>query len=640
MAHSTSVWVLTLCCAATICFQAPAQTSTATDYPLNREPSKTKAPSKVRESPAIDLAQRATAVSIINSLVDESERYKDQTLRVRTQARAADALWSVDQVRARELFLRAWKTAEKADEDGEQAAEEARKRALSTRGGGITMIPPAASMRSEVLGLAARRDPALGEILLAKLEEEKEREDGAAEQKTVPDSFDPTEPRLAIAKRLEIALQLLNAGDVKEAKAFAEPALGYATSQGIIFLCLLRQKDSETADQLYAQLLALAANDPSADATAVSLLSSYAFTPTVLVTATKRGRVSNQFSETAQNYELSPGLRSNFFRIAAAILLRPPPLPSQDRSIAGRAGTYFTVARLLPVFDRYADNYVPALNAQLALLSPDAPETFTNGQDSMLRLGLGSEGPNRETVTEILNQLGGATNSAERDTLYVKAIRAGAASGDPRIREFADKIEDENLKESARAFADLAIVRRAISKKDVDGGLRIVRNGHLSPLHRVWALSEIGSLLKSDPGRVSQLLDDAATEANRIDVGEANRVYALACVSASFFIIDRFRSWSVASDAIKAANAVPGFTGEDAKLSARLRTKNVISMISVDEPSFNIVNLFDLLSRDDLQLALNLANDLKEESPRAAATLTIASSILKKQKSPAFASRR
>jgi hypothetical protein len=639
MAHRTSGWVLTLCCVVTVTFQAQAQTPATRDNPSNREPYRTKSPSNDRESTTVEQTQREIAISIINSLVDQAERYRDQTLRVRTQARAADALWSIDQVQARELFLRAWKTAERVDEEADQTAEVARKRALSTRGGGITMIPPAASLRSEVLRLAARRDPSLGEFLLAKLEKEKEREDGTSDQKSASsEGFDPTEPSIAITKRLEVALQLLNAGDLKQAKAFAGSALGFTTSQGIIFLCALRQKDSDAADELYARLLARAATDPSAEATTVSLLSSYAFTPTLLVTATIRGRISNQFGDTTQSYELSPGLRTNFFRVAAAILLRPPSY--QDRTVAGRAGTYFTIARLLPLFERYAPNYIPALNAQLAMLAPDAPETFRNGQENMLRLGLGPEGPNRDTVPEILNQLGGAASSAERDTLYVKAIRAGAPNGDPRIREFADKIEDENLRERARSFADLALVRSAISKKDVEGGLRIVRGGYLSTLHRVWALSQIASLVKSDPARVSQLLDDAATEANHIDGGEADRVYALACVSASFFTVDRFRSWGVASDAISAANAVPGFTGEDGKLSARLRTKNVISMISVNEPSFNIVNLFDLLSRDDLELAISLANDLKEESPRAAATLAIASSILKRQKTPAFASRR
>src|SRR5712692_8648045 len=121
MAHRISIWVLTLSCAATVSFQSQAQTPAAKENP-SRDTSKTKDLPNGQESAAIEQIRRESAVSIIRSLVEESERYHDQTLRVRTQARAADALWSVDETVARGLFLRAWRTAEKVDEEGEQTA--------------------------------------------------------------------------------------------------------------------------------------------------------------------------------------------------------------------------------------------------------------------------------------------------------------------------------------------------------------------------------------------------------------------------------------------------------------------------------------------------------------------------------------
>src|SRR5919112_1891057 len=62
-------------------------------------------------------ARRATAISLINSLADEARGFRDETLRARVQARAADALWETDAERARALFRRAWDAAEASDRE-------------------------------------------------------------------------------------------------------------------------------------------------------------------------------------------------------------------------------------------------------------------------------------------------------------------------------------------------------------------------------------------------------------------------------------------------------------------------------------------------------------------------------------------
>jgi len=634
MAHRIPAWVLALCCAASLSSSSQAQTSAASRYPRTvAESYNPRTSPKEREFPTAAQTKRAAAISIVASIVTESERYRDQTLKGRTQARAADALWDVDRELARDLFRRAWVIAEKVDKRGEQDAEEARKRFLNSRGGGGTVIPPAANLRSEVLKLAAQRDTALGNDLLARLDAPKESTDETPELKDIAPSFlDPTEPELAIVKRLDLAQQLLEGGDIRRAKAFATPALSYTTSQGIIFLCSLRRVDASGADELYVKLLTRAEGDSASDATTVSLLSSYAFTPNLLVTATRRGRVANQFSDMAQPYDLTPALRAQFLNVAASILLRPLPPPDQDRTSAGRAGTYFTIARLLPIFERYNSEHVPSLKEQLTLLSPDAPASFRNGEESMLLMGLVPAGTG-ETLSEILDQLHGTATSTDRDIVYVKAIRAAAAAGDPRAREFAEKIESADLKGRARPFADLVAVRSAINKRDVEGGIRIAREGYLAPLHRAWALAQIAGLLKkSDPIRAIQLLNEAAAEAKRIEPGEPERVHALTCVALRLFELDRLHAWALAVDVVKAANSVDGFSGEDGKLTARLRAKNVIAMINSDEPSFNAITLFARLGQDDLQHAISLVNNLTGDAPRVAASLAIARPIILKQK--------
>ena len=597
-------------------------------------PAKRSAISNPTDSSSSSTADRsqAAAIAIIHSLVERSERFQDLRLRASTQAKAADAIWDVDPGFARDLFLRVWSVAETVDEEGSQRAEEARRTALADRSVGLVLLTPQSSMRSEVLRLATRHDQKLGEMFLDKLEAPKDE----SSKNTSTSYFDPTEPKLAIAKRLEVALRLLNAGDTVQAKAFAESALTFATSQGIIFLCTLRQNEPENADKLYTRLLAYTQIDSSADATTVSLLSSYVFTPTLLVTATRRGRISNQFADNASHADIPVGLRSSFFRVAASILLRPLPAGSEDRSAAGPGGTYFTIARLLPLFQQYAPDYVPALNSQLSVLSVAAPENYKNGQEEMLHLGLQSE--NSRTVESILSKVPEASGNSERDTLYIEAIRLGSQTGDPQIRQLADKVEDRKLRESAQAFADLAVISNSINKKRTKEALEIFSDGRLLPLHRIWAATKLSALVRSsDPDRADQLLDDSAEALTSFASDDPQRLYGLTCVADTFLKVNRIHFWNSLQDAISAANAIPTAELESTKLAARLRTRNIIAMINVYEPSFSLVHLFELLAQEDIDLAVSTAGRLNGESASAAVNLGIARVALTHKAQPAKA---
>jgi hypothetical protein len=620
-------WVLFLL--ATLPASTRAQIASAHEYhAVAKEPRAREGYLKPHNPSDMADAQRALAVSKLSSLAEEANGFKDPTLRVHIQAWAADILWETDRAQSRRLFLRAWDTAESVDKAGALATDEARKRALYSRGG-LTFIPPQPNLRSEVLGLAARRDKELGETLLSRLEDSKEQE---AEAETGDNSsfFDPTEPPQAVARRLELASELLTAGEIERAKVIADPGLMYATSQGIIFLCALRQKEAAEADARFSRLLALSAKDSRTDATSISLLSSYIFTPNLLVTATKNGRMSNQLSERAVTATPPERLRSAFLMLAAEVLLRPLPPPDQDRTSAGRGGDYFTIRRLLPLFAQYAPDHVPALNARLTLLAQDAPPAYRNDENGMLTVGLIPESPGRDDLSAVLDPLSGAVGVAERDLIYLKAVRAAAVKGDVRVREFADKIDNADLKRRARAFADFIAVRKLLGEKDVVSAVRIIRNGELQPLQRVWAYTEAAGLLsKSDISGAVQMLGEASSEAQGIDSSGLDRVYALACVASGFLKIDRSHAWEIAAEVVKASNAAPDFDASNGKLTARLQARGVVAMESINVPSFNLSNLFASLAKDDYQRAEGMADTLKGEAPRATARLAVTSSLLR-----------
>src|SRR5215212_4475895 len=56
--------------------------------------------------------RRARARSLLISLSTDARSFRDQTLRARSLARIADALWLVDPEQARMLFRKAWEAAE------------------------------------------------------------------------------------------------------------------------------------------------------------------------------------------------------------------------------------------------------------------------------------------------------------------------------------------------------------------------------------------------------------------------------------------------------------------------------------------------------------------------------------------------
>ncbi|HEX8685930.1 MAG TPA: hypothetical protein VF654_05490, partial [Pyrinomonadaceae bacterium] len=392
--------------------------------------------------------QRTTAVSLVSGLADEARTFRDPALRARVQARAADVLWDTERERAQALFRRAWDEAEAADADADRRVAEDKRRQQRERGTFSVQLPP--SLRAEVLRLAAKRDRSLGEEFLMKLDEARKREAEAgatsgerptdAAQDNQQQRPDPMDTPPAVAKRLRLAIQLLEDGDTERALQFADPALGSVTAVGLEFLARLRPKNAMAADERYAALVARAANSPASDANTASMLSSYLFTPWMFMTFTAGG---GSDSHAFTREQLRPPadapaeLRAAYFRTAAAILLRPTPTPDQDRTSAGRAGWYMVIARLLPLFDQFAPDRAAALRAKMASLAPDAPDWARQpGENSALTRGLVPEDPNRDRVGDTLGRLDRAKTAEERDAVYVDAVFDAVRQKDARVEEF------------------------------------------------------------------------------------------------------------------------------------------------------------------------------------------------------------
>ncbi|MDQ1591556.1 MAG: hypothetical protein QOG71_2183 [Pyrinomonadaceae bacterium] len=596
--------------------------------------------------------RRANAIALVNALADESRGFRDQTLKARVQMQAGDALWETDKERARALFRRAWDSAEAADTENMRRGEEQNRAAgrPSTRG---LNIP---NLRGEVLRLAAKRERALGEEFLVRMEEARKRETGelnnasanlptgaptaatatpnaAGGKQAQPERRDPEQTPPDVARRIQLAMQFLADGDVERALQFADPVLNSVNPLSVEFLVQLREKSAAEADRRYNALLTSVALAPTSDAGDILLLSSYVLTPGLYMTVGEGGQgiSSSQRRGDITTPDLPAALRVAFARAASQVLLRPLPQADQDASATGRVGMFFVISRLMPFFEQVIPDGVPALRARLAALNPDIPERARDNFEDDLKRGLVPEGAQGDPVQESLDRAGRATDPRERDMAYLRAAQAAASKGEERARDFADKIEDSELRRQTRAFIAFALVNRAIrDKKDGAEVLRLLAaSGELTPVQRAWAYTEAARLLaKDDRTRALEALESAATAAKGIDAADPDRVRSTVAVATRFFDFDRNRAWEIMADAVKAANAAPEFTGADAGLSSRIRSGGMSMTMNFSAPVFDLTGVFQTLAREDMNRAVALAQTFTNESPRAVATLAVARAVL------------
>jgi tetratricopeptide (TPR) repeat protein len=591
-----------------------------------------KKPRKNTEEADAEAAQQRTiAISLVTTLADEARSFKDQTRRARVQARAADVLWDTDPERARELFQRAWEAAEIVDAEAAKKRAEEMKRLESE--GGPVVVRGGPDLRSEVLRLVAKRDRKLGEEFLKALDEaaEKARTEAAADQRRNAGT------RMGASQRLQLARRLVEDGEVERALEFAAPSLDSVNVDSIYFLSALREKNAQLADTAFANLLARAARDPNSDANTVSGLSSYLFTPFLYVTFERDGGANqNRQRGPTPAPPVNSGLLNSFLKIGFQILMQPLAAPDQDRTTSGQTGKYLIIKRLLPIFEQFAPDLAPGLRTQMTALASYVPSTFQQGENRAVTAGIQPESAEGDPYQRMQERLDRAGKSEDRDAIYADYAVALAGDGDPRVRDLVDKIENTELRKSVKAYTDFQLVQFAIRKKDVAEAVRLVKNGDLTSVQKVWALTSTAKLvMAAERSRATDMLEEALAESRRISGSDPDRARALTAVAVGFGEIDRVRAWEILGEVVKAANGAEDYSGEDSRISSRLQTKIMVVMTNSTSEDIDLLAVFRHLARADLLRAIQLAKTFTGEAPRAVATLAIARSVLEKRKDPA-----
>jgi len=567
------------------------------------------------EADRIAKERREQARSLLISLASDARSFRDQTLRTRSLARIADALWGIDAEQGRALFRKAWEAAETADESQ----------------GSYTLGEGPLNLRREVLRLAARRDRLLADEFLQKLK--------ADQQETKAENSRPSlwELPAALEQRLSLAENLLGTGDIERALQFADPALGSVTISTMDFLTLLREKDPAAADRRYAARLANTGGNMRADANTISLLSSYIFTPQMYVIFNTSGAASwSMMPSPFPPANVGPQLRLAFFQTASGVLLRPQPPPEQDQSTAGIAGKYMVVKRLMPLFEQYAPKDITeAMRGQFEALNSLVSDGVRQGENEWVKKGISPEKSRADQEQPLLDQIERAKTSDERDELHFKLALIALSKDDLKARDYVSKIDESGFRKQAQAWVDWCLAISAIKKKKIETALELARIGELTHIQRVWILTQSAKLLaKTDRDKARSLLDDATSEARRIDGSDLDRPGGLLAIANALKLIEPSRAWDAIFDAVKEANSTEGFTGEDGVLTMTVNNKNLILKKMEGVPDFEIKGIFGEVANDDYDRAVQLARGFQGEAPRANATIAIARSVLNEKSAP------
>ena len=570
--------------------------------------------------------QKSLALSLLVSLATDARSFSDQTLRARTLARIADALWEPDPDQGRTLFRRAWDAASAADQDSARKLEEDRKKQEAATGSFAVVRGP--NLRAEVLRLAAKRDRALGEEMLEKMTEARKQEAIEATSSARRDL--PLDTPAAQRQRLQLAGQLLEA-DMERALQFADPALTNVTMDGLNFLSLLREKNSEAADLRYARLLTITQNDLQADANTVSLLSSYLFTPHMFIMFEPGGgQNSSQMRARAAPPEVAPELRSAFIQTAARVLLRPTASRELDNSSSGIQGKYLVIRRLMPLFEQYAPkDTVEQLKAEMAVLAQGSNRTLQDEDDEALRRGLVPERSAEDWEQSLLDRLDRVKTAEERDGLYIMLAIRTADKGDLRARDYVDKVDSMDVRKQVKPYVDMTLAINAVDKKDFDKALTLAEIGELTHIQRVWLLTQAAKQMPpAAKERALQTIEAAAAEARRIGGSEPDRTRGLIAVANAYLAVDRPRAWETMLEVAKASKSAEGFSGEDGRLMLRMQTKAQTSVRTSTVEDFNLTGVFRALAQDNADQAVELARSFEQEAPRSTALIAVARTLL------------
>lgn len=587
--------------------------------------------------------RRAQAVDLLNETAYAARLLDDLDYRARIQALAADALWSSDEQGARAIFRRAW--------DSATAADKVEQKALLDASGLPTISEETfvGDAREELLIKVATHDPQLANLFLQEYLKDRYADQNETQAESQPQQRRTPWRRLTGGgqRRLALAYNLLYRNEPERAAQIAAPVVNEGVSGDLMeFILHLREYDPSQADALYLNLLKVAGTDATADANSVLLLSSPIVSPRLLTVVDDNGSmefrtITLQTTEPQKLPPPSSTTRSLFYDVAATILARPV-VPRPDVNPARAAvALYFTINRLLPYFEREATRYAPEMQARLGALANEIEASRREQLSAQAELTSLTPVRADDPLKPQVEKLTRAGEESRRDVVAAALVKLAVEKRFwDRAKRFAAEIKDQKTQRAALTFisvGQIADITRAYAndkKGEFEYLATFVRGADVPPFAAAWGLAQTALIATRAEGKaqaVSELFDEAERYAALIEMGTHERVAAYSALTTYAARSDQARAWRLLSEAVKAANNVKDYAGDEGSIDLGAdegASEDVESPFTIEADEFRLDRIFATMARLDFEKALVAARGLRGKIPQALAQIAAARATL------------
>jgi hypothetical protein len=547
-----------------------------------------------REDPA-----RYQALAALEEVIKESQKYEDQSLRVRVKARVADVLWPLEPARGRELAANAFEEAGSLKGD----------------------IAARYRLRAEITAVARRHDPDWAAQLIARFEES--AEDAGRLSR---DSLEQISERGALY--LDSARDFLREGEQERALDFARRSFTEGRSaQFIWFLNDLRARDAAAADKFFLEAVKALVPGRSGP-NDVLLLGLYLFFPGSVAVGTLDGveAVSYGVSFGAAP-AVPPTLARPYLRAAADVLLRFPATPGQPGPTGSVALKRFALTQLMPLYVRYEPQLVGELATALTGLGPYTAPPASSESPAVFEKWV--------SAADSISKIERLRDARERDHYFFAALRSAISAGDfAGAREVAARIGETELKEASLELVGFNEARAAVKRDDLEAASRIA-SGQLTRERRAVIYFQLAEAwqARGDFARASQETEAALAEAAKTAEPE-QRARTYIFLAAGLAERNGPRAFELLEAAAGDLRDARQFDVADERLVFKIRTPVKASFDIELSRGVGLLSAVPHLARADFNRTLGIARSLGPPESRALAVIAACRVVLAPAEQP------